>query len=58
MAMIMSRNIATPPRTRVIMMLVLVRDAFDSSRGISEDDAGTGVTETVKVGPVAEKVIE
>lgn len=58
MAMIISRNIATPPRTRVITMLVLVRDAFDSSRGTSEDEAGTGVTETVTVGPAVEKVIE
>ena len=57
MAMIMSRNIATPPRTRVIMMLVLVRDAFDSSRGTSEYEAVTGVTEMVTVGPVVEKVI-
>ena len=56
--MMMSRRIATPPRTRVIMMFVLVRDAFDSRSGRSDEVAGTGVTETVMVGPVVEKVME
>ena len=40
------------------MMLVRVSDAFDSRSGTSEEVAGTGVTETVIVGPVVEKVME
>jgi hypothetical protein len=56
MAMMISRSIATPPRTTVIMIFVLVREALDSSSGRSEEEAGIGVTESVTVGPVVEKV--
>jgi hypothetical protein len=56
--MMTSRRMATPPRTRVIMMLVLVREALDSRSGRSEEDAGIGVTEIVTFGPVVEKVVE
>ena len=58
MAIIASRNIATPPRTRVIMMLVRANEAFDSRSGTLEKVADIGVTETVIVGPVVEKVME
>lgn len=57
MAIMTSRRIAAPPRTRVIIMLIRVSDALDSRSGISDEVTSTGVTEIVVVA-IVEMVVE